>query len=248
MPVFHDRETQDNIATEEVSRATEVLVARCDEIVTAYEDRPEELSEIFSRKGVHLSIDICMGFAAAVARTEMSEDLRQSAVAIQRLREHAMPANHALAELTAANPHIISAAIQCEELIFDLISEGNPIILILARLATRYSIITRLCLRAALSEIRHHILADTGDKPIKVEIVKGDARPNRRGRSYGEKDEALHEIRAQVVAEMRRRKKATNLSWPEIVTALRGNSAYVARLKGKTDETWIRYAKSGFRD
>lgn len=222
--------------------------ARCDEIVTACEDRPEELIEIFSRKGIHLSIDICMGFAAAIARMETPQDLCQSAAAIRRLREHAMPANHALAELTTANPHIISAAIQCEELALDLITEGNPLILTLARLATRYSIITRLCLRAAFTEIGQHIRAKETDKPLKVEIVRSDARPNRRGRSYGEKDEALHEIRAQVVAEMRRRKKASNLPWSEIVAALRGNSAYTARLRGKADTTWIRYAKSGFRD
>ena len=231
----------------EITRAADAITTRCDEIVTACEDCPDELSEIFSRKGIHLSIDICMGFVAAIARTAIPEDLRPSAAAIRRLREHAMPANHALAELTAANPHIISAAIQCEALIFDLISEGNPIILTLARIADRFSLLTRLCLRAAFSEIGHHILTNTRDKPLRVEIVNA-RKPNRRGRSYGEKDEALHEIRTQVIAEMRRRKKSSNLSWPEIVTALRGNSAYVARLRGKTDETWIRYAKSGFRD
>ena len=68
----------------------------------------------------------------------------------------------------------------------------------------------------------------------------------KRGKFYGMKDETLHKIRAEVVAEMRRRKVKTDLSWPKIVQALRGNSAYTARLHGKTDETWIRYAKSGF--
>ena len=32
------------------------------------------------------------------------------------------------------------------------------------------------------------------------------------------------------------------------VPELHANSAYAARLRGKTDATWIRYAKSGFRD
>lgn len=68
----------------------------------------------------------------------------------------------------------------------------------------------------------------------------------KRGKFYGMKDETLHKIRAEVVAEMRRRKVKTGLSWTKIVQALRGNSAYTARLRGKTDETWIRYAKSGF--
>lgn len=67
--------------SEEIACAADALVTRCDEIVTACEERPEELFEIFSRKGIHLSIDICMGFAAAIARMETSEDLRQSAAA-----------------------------------------------------------------------------------------------------------------------------------------------------------------------
>ena len=82
---------------------------------------------------------------------------------------------------------------------------------------------------------RYHALIMSAAKP-----------PRKRGRSYGEQDETLHEIRAQVIAEIRRRKKSTRLSWPKIVRALRGNSAYSARMRGKTDATWIRYAKSGF--
>ena len=71
-------------------------------------------------------------------------------------------------------------------------------------------------------------------------------RPKKRGKSYGTKDETLHKVRAEVVAEMRRRRKATGLPWTRIAALLRGNSAYSARLRGKTDATWIRYAKSGF--
>ena len=52
--------------------------------------------------------------------------------------------------------------------------------------------------------------------------------------------------RSRVIAEMRRRRKSTGLPWPRIVTALRNNSAYSARLRDKSDATWIRYAKSGF--
>ena len=68
----------------------------------------------------------------------------------------------------------------------------------------------------------------------------------KRGRSLGERDKTLHSVRAQIIAEMRRRRKSTGLSWSKIVTALRNNSAYSARLRGKSDATWIRYAKSGF--
>ena len=68
----------------------------------------------------------------------------------------------------------------------------------------------------------------------------------KRGRFHGERDKTLHSVRAQVIAEMRRRRKSTGLPWPRIVTALRNNSAYSARLRDKSDATWIRYAKSGF--
>ena len=68
----------------------------------------------------------------------------------------------------------------------------------------------------------------------------------KRGRFHGERDKSLHAVRAQVIAEMRRRRKSTELSWPKIVTALRNSSAYSARMRGKSDATWIRYAKSGF--
>lgn len=67
-----------------------------------------------------------------------------------------------------------------------------------------------------------------------------------RGKHYGERDTTLHAVRAQVVAEMRRRKSSSGLSWTKIIAELRRNSAYAARVRGKADATWIRYAKSGF--
>lgn len=69
-----------------------------------------------------------------------------------------------------------------------------------------------------------------------------------RGKAYGSYDKALRQDRNEVVAEMRRRKMAKKLSWNAVMGELHANSAYAARLRGKTDATWIRYAKSGFRD
>lgn len=80
------------------------------------------------------------------------------------------------------------------------------------------------------------------DANVKIAAKK----PARRGRCYGEKDKALHAIRAQVVAEIRRRKTALKLSWPKVVDQMRRDSAYAARMRGKASATWIRYAKSGF--
>ena len=101
----------------------------------------------------------------------------------------------------------------------------------------RYPDITSYLLgEAEMASCRYHTL---------VVSAANLTRP-KRGRFYGERDKALHETRAQVVAEMRRRKRTTGLSWSQIVTLLRANSAYAARLRGKTDATWIRYAKSGF--
>ena len=86
---------------------------------------------------------------------------------------------------------------------------------------------------------------------VKVAEIE-NARPKsarqyrRRGKSYGTKDETLHAVRAQVIAEMRRRKRSSSLSWTRIVASMRKESAYAARLRGKADPTWIRYAKSGF--
>jgi len=67
-----------------------------------------------------------------------------------------------------------------------------------------------------------------------------------RGRNWGERDETLHKVRAEVVAAIRGKKKKTGLSWTKCVALLRGNSAYVARMRGKSDSSWIRYAKGEF--
>ena len=63
--------------TEEITCAADAIVARSDEIVTACEEQPDALREIFSRKGIHFSIDICMGFAAAVARAEWDKAAKE---------------------------------------------------------------------------------------------------------------------------------------------------------------------------
>ena len=67
----------------------------------------------------------------------------------------------------------------------------------------------------------------------------------RKGRSYGDRDAALHRERAEIVAAIRRKREATGLSWPRCVRLVR-QSAYAARMRGRTDATWVRYAKSGF--
>ena len=69
-------------------------------------------------------------------------------------------------------------------------------------------------------------------------------RTKRRGHRYGDHDPLLHEERTQVVAEMRRRKAVGKSSWTKIAASMRRDSAYSARMRGRTDATWIRYAKS----
>lgn len=75
---------------------------------------------------------------------------------------------------------------------------------------------------------------------------KETARKNRRGRTFGDCNPTLHKERKEVVAEMRRRKIATQNAWTKIAADMRRNSSYSARMRGRTDATWIRYAKSGF--
>ena len=81
-----------------------------------------------------------------------------------------------------------------------------------------------------------------------VQIATLEAEPPkkpRRGRFYGTRDDLLHKERAEVVAAIRRKHESTGLSWPKCVSLVR-QSAYAARMRGKTDATWTRYAKSGF--
>jgi len=70
--------------------------------------------------------------------------------------------------------------------------------------------------------------------------------PKRRGHFHGKKNPRLHKDRAEVVAEIRKRKTKRHQSWAKVVAEMRINSSYVARMRGKSDATWIRYAKSGF--
>ena len=84
-----------------------------------------------------------------------------------------------------------------------------------------------------------------------VKIATLDVKPRttpkpRKGRRLGERDETLHKVRAEVVAAIRRKHESGGLSWPKSVKSIRLNSAYTARMRGKSDATWIRYAKSGF--
>jgi len=107
---------------------------------------------------------------------------------------------------------------------------------------------------ARLDEALHRILRALDDLNYELNLltfkppasVAETAKGHRRGRAYGDCDPTLHKERKEVVAEMRRRKIATRMAWTKIVAEMRHNSSYSARMRGRTDATWIRYAKSGF--
>ena len=75
-----------------------------------------------------------------------------------------------------------------------------------------------------------------------AETIRGTKRKPRPGKFRNTTDKSSHKDKNDVVTEMRRLRKTTRLSWPEIVSRMRRNSAYKSRMARISDKTWIRYA------
>ena len=127
--------TKHEAAPSALSAAIEGIIRRSDEITAACEGERGELAALFTPKEISRSIDICKALIAAVARTRNASELARDAALIGRLRERTMTANNLLAARTTGNPHLISAAIFCEEMLFGLMLDGNPALLTMARTA-----------------------------------------------------------------------------------------------------------------
>lgn len=72
--------------------------------------------------------------------------------------------------------------------------------------------------------------------------IRNARRKPKPGKRRGTTDKSALKDRNDVITEMRRLRKNTKLSWLEIVSRMRRNSAYKSRMARISDKTWIRYA------
>lgn len=225
-----------------LSAAIEGIIRRSDEITAACEGERGELAALFTPKEISRSIDICKALITAVARTRNASELARDAALIGRLRERTMTANNLLAARTTGNPHLITAAIFCEEMLFGLMLDGNPALLTMAKMARVGSLAVSASLRAAFNQMRDLIIDGDREKTLKVEIVKSPARPNG-GKAHGdwrEDDPAIIQRRddtKRVLAEIRKRHK-DGKSYNGIIKDMLHDPVWGARMTHMSAKSW----------
>ena len=125
-------------SAERIAEACRGIVRRSDQIVALAETPDAELSRIFSRKEIGVTNGICCELALAVADSESVDDLAANRENFERMREHVMAANEALAERTTANPQTMSTIMNAEDTLINLLVAADPTVRLMAGFAKKY--------------------------------------------------------------------------------------------------------------
>ena len=159
---------------EELKSAIDAIFKRCEEIVESSLDPQRDPGEYFTAKEIKTNIDLCVGFARAYANLKKAEDAIKQEESLARLKEKVVMADYVLAERMTCNPHTINCIIRCEEFVLDLMMEGNPILLSVAKFIVKVPLILPHILRAAFTDIQHQLAtsAKVNGDAIPVRIVQ----------------------------------------------------------------------------
>ena len=137
-----------------IAAACEGIVKRSDEIVALSERQGAALSRIFSRKEIRVTNEICCELALAVADSASVDDLVANRENFERMRAHVAEANETLAERMTANPQTMSAIMNAEDTLIDLLVAADPTVRLLAGFAKKFLPILKSALTAFFTDIR----------------------------------------------------------------------------------------------
>lgn len=141
-------------AAERIAEACLGIIRRSDQIVALAETPDAELSRIFSGKEIRVTSGICCELALAVADSESVVDLAANRENFERMRGHVMAANEALAERTTVNPQTMSAIMNAEDTLINLLVAADPTVRLMAGFAKKYLGVVKSTLTAFFTDLR----------------------------------------------------------------------------------------------
>ena len=158
-------------ATKEAERIAEAclgIIRRSDQIVALAETPDAELSRIFSGKEIRVTNGICCELALAVADSESVDDLAANRENFERMREHVMAANEALAERTTANPQTMSTIMNAEDTLINLLVAADPTVRLMAGFAKKYLGVVKSTMTAFYTDLRLQLETAEGKRGGRV--------------------------------------------------------------------------------
>ncbi len=148
---------------ERIRKACEDIIRRSDEIV-ACSDGGGLTSGLFSRKEIRVTNGICCELALAVADSGSGDGLIASREMFERMREHVMEANDALAEHMLTNQRVMNSIINVESTLINLLVAADPTVRLMAGFAKKFLPLVKSVLTAFFTDIRIQLEADEGGK------------------------------------------------------------------------------------
>ena len=149
-------------SAERIAEACRGIVRRSDQVVALAETPGAGLSRIFSRKEIGVTNGISCELLLAVADSESVDDLAANRENFERMREHVMAANDALAARTLVNPQTMSTIMNAEDTLINLLVAADPSVRLMAGFAKKYLGVVKSTLTAFYTDLRLQLATAEG--------------------------------------------------------------------------------------
>ena len=141
-------------AVRRIAVACEGLARRSDEIVRRAESKNGKLAELFTRKEIRITNEICCELLMSVAESSSVADLSANRANFERMRAHVMDANDALVSRAHLNPQTMSSIMNAEDTLVDLLVAPDPTVRLMAGFAKRHLGVVKSVLTSFFTDIR----------------------------------------------------------------------------------------------
>ena len=242
-----------------IAAACEGIVRRSDEIVRRAATAGGALSELFTKKEIRVTNELCCELLASIADSASVDDLSSNRANFERMRTHVMDANDVLVARTQVNPQTMSSIMNAEDTLIDLLVAADPTVRLAAGFAQRYLGVVKSVLTSFFTDIALQLGARGGASALGRRLRGALAAPVgavvRRGsedllEQYG--DDRCD--RASAIAFMRAlydKDDPRRCSWPKVVRYVQtcrdesdANFARCAEIRVQV-QTWAKPVKGG---
>lgn len=147
-----------------IAAACEGIVRRSDEIVRRAATAGGALSELFTKKEIRVTNELCCELLASIADSASVDDLSSNHANFERMRTHVMDANDVLVARTQVNPQTMSSIMNAEDTLIDLLAAADPTARLMAGFAQQHLGVVKSVMTSFFTDLGLQ-LADGGRRP-----------------------------------------------------------------------------------
>ena len=149
-------------AIRRIAAACEGVVRRSDELSRRAGVTDGALSDLFTKKEIRVTNEICCELLLSIAESESVADLVANRANFERMRTHVMDVNDMLIARTQLNPQTMSSIMNAEDTLIDLLIAADPTVRLMAGFAQRYLGIVKSVLTSFFVDIGLQLGANGG--------------------------------------------------------------------------------------